>query len=408
LAQSKESKQQAAEQEVERFQEALGPFVVAAETTRMAMLFTDAAMPNWPIIFANDSFVALMGYAREEILGRDFDFFFAVAGDADVRNRVESAAADGAGAPLEVECRRKDGHVFLASLYICPVRDEGGKIVQYFSSLVDLTVYAERKIALSRVLSLQTELIHLSRVSAMGSMAATLGHELNQPLTAIANHAAGCRLLLAAGAPSASAIEADLRAIEKCAMRAGAIIGRLRNMTRGGPSRRESFDLNDAVRESVELVRAGACQGVRIEADVDGVVMIDADRVQIQQVVLNLVRNGCEAAAGLPDARVTLSTKVEGDQAVVSVDDTGLGITAEQSAGLFEWSNSAKPEGMGVGLSISRTIVEDHKGAIWLERRSKDRTRFRFSVPLVSEAAPHLSGASIRSGGQASAHADHS
>jgi len=386
MAESKESTQTAAEQEVERFHDALGPFVVAAETTRMPMLFINAGAPGHPIIFVNDSFVALMGYGRDELLGRNFGFCFVAGGDAVARTSIEPSAGEDSEIPLELECRRKNGEVFLAGVYISPVRDRAGKIVQYFASLVDLTGYLEHKFALERVLALQTELIHLSRVSAMGTMAATLAHELNQPLTAISNYAAGCRLLLAAGTCDAGALAMDIKAIEEGALRAGAIISRLRNMTTGGPSKRESFDLNDAVRESVDLLRVGACEAVKIESETDGVLMIEADRVQIQQVVINLVRNGCEAAAGLPDARVILSTRAEGDQAVVSVEDSGPGIAADRSEDLFEWANSAKPEGMGIGLSISRTIVEAHEGEIWLASREGGGTRFRFSVPLMDEA----------------------
>jgi two-component system sensor kinase FixL len=386
IATLKEATQDVAEQEVKRFLDALGPFVVAAETTRMPMLFTNAEEPNYPIIFANDSFVALMGYEREELLAQDCDFFFAPSSSSDGRKRVEVASRNETDTPIEVECRRKDGRVFPAAMYISPVRDRGGGIVQYFSSFIDLTARNEHELALARLLSLQTKLIQLNRVSAMGTMAATLAHELNQPLTSIANYAAGCRLLLAAGTPRVADLAKDLTAIEDGAIRAGAIIGRMRNMSRGGSPKRESFDLNDAVRESVELVLVGSCQGVVIESDVDGLIMVEADRIQIQQVVINLVNNGCEAAAGRPNARVTLTTRVEGNLAIVSVDDTGPGISAGRSLDLFEWTNSAKPNGMGVGLSISRSIVEAHEGTIWLAPRNEGRTRFCFSVPLAGDA----------------------
>jgi two-component system sensor kinase FixL len=386
MAASKETTQKVAEQEVKRFHDALGPFVVAAETTRMPILFTNAEEPNYPIIFVNDSFIALTGYEREELLARDCDFFFAPSSAAGGRERIEAAIRDETGAPIEIECRRKDGRIFPAAMYICPVRDKGGGIVQYFSSFVDLTAHNEHKLALGRLLSLQADLIHLSRVSAMGTMAATLAHELNQPLTSIANYAAGCRLLLAAGSPRLADLAKDLAAIEDGAVRAGAIISRMRNMSRGGPPKRESFDLNDAVREAIELVRVGSCQDVAIESDVDGLIMVEADRIQIQQVVINLVKNGCEAAAGPPDARVTLTTQVEGDLAIVSVDDTGPGISGGRSLDLFEWTSSAKPDGLGVGLSISRSIVEAHEGTIWYAP-DDDRTRFRFSVPMASAAA---------------------
>jgi two-component system sensor kinase FixL len=380
LTRGSETKQQAAMHEVERFQAALGPFVVAAETTRMPMLFTDAA-PGHPIIFANDSLLALTGYAREELLAQPFDFLCAHGGDPSSAARVETAIGGDAGPALEVGCRRKNGAVFLAAIFIGPVHDEGGKVVQHILSVVDLTAFNEHRIALEQVLSLQAELIHVSRVSAMDTMATTLAHELNQPLQAISNYAAATRLFMA-GAIDVEDLKATLQGIEDCALRAGAIINRLRAMSRGEPPKPETFDLNEAVRECVMLLRAGSCDGVRIESEAEGVLLIEADRVQIQQVVINLAKNGCEAAAELPDGRVTVSTCIESGRAIVTVDDTGPGVAPAAAADLFTWSASSKPNGMGVGLSISRTIVEAHDGEIWREDHGKGRTRFRFSVPL--------------------------
>jgi two-component system sensor kinase FixL len=385
MAKIGETKQEAALREVERFRAALGPFVVAAETTRMPMLFTNAGVARHPITFANDSLLALTGYAREEMLGRNLDLLFAQAGDADARLDV---AMDCDSGTVEVECRRKDGRLFPAALYMSPVHDERGKVVQHFLSFVDLTSHYEHRLALEQVLKLQTELIHVSRVSAMSTMATTLAHELNQPLTAISNYAAASRMRLEAGPIDVGVLKTNLTAIEDSALRAGAIIGRLRAMTRGGPTKRESFDLNEAVRESVMLVRAGSCDGVRIECETEGVVMIEADRVQIQQVVINLAKNGCEAAAELPNGSVTVTTGVEGDRAVVTVDDSGRGVGAAALTDLFAWSDSAKPDGMGVGLSISQTIVRAHNGEISHVAQGKGRTRFRFSVPLAMPVSP--------------------
>jgi two-component system sensor kinase FixL len=381
---SSDQKQQIAEQEVDDFRTALGPFVVAAETTRMAMIFTNAKEPRHPIVFANDSFLALMGYGRDEVLGQGFDFLLARGSDPDVQARAESGFKLENHAAMDLECRRKDGQTFRAAIYTSPVHDERGDVVQHFSSFVDLTAYHEHQLLLERVLSLQSELIHVSRVGAMGAMATTLAHELNQPLTAIANHASGCKLQLASGSPDVAAIAEDLTRISEGAVRAGAIINRLREMTRGGPAKRESFDLNLAVRESLELVRAGSCDGVCVESEGKGVVMVEGDRVQIQQVIVNLARNGCEAAAERPHGHVMVTTKAAGDWAVVSVDDSGPGLSSAASANLFEWANSSKPDGMGVGLSISRTIVEAHEGHIWLEAGAEGHTQFCFSVPRLA------------------------
>jgi PAS domain S-box-containing protein len=138
----KSDQQKGAEAEVESFRKDLGPFVVAAETTRMAMVFTDATKPDNPIIFANDSFLSLTGYDREEVLGKSFNFLMAHSDDAEVLTRIK-AEFEGSSSGTEVLCCRKDGGEFWTGVFISPVRDEGGDIVQYFASFVDLTEHKE-------------------------------------------------------------------------------------------------------------------------------------------------------------------------------------------------------------------------------------------------------------------------
>jgi PAS domain S-box-containing protein len=136
---SKSEEQKVAESEVDSFRKDLGPFVVAAETTRMAMVFTDAREPGHPIIFANDAFLSLTGYDREEVLGHSFNFLMARGADPKALAQVEAAFDDSPGDGSEIRYRRKDGSMFWAALFISPVRDETGEVVQHFASFVDLT-----------------------------------------------------------------------------------------------------------------------------------------------------------------------------------------------------------------------------------------------------------------------------
>lgn len=142
---NKSGKQEAAEAEVEDFRKDLGPFVVAAETTRMAMVFADAKEDGRPIIFANDSFLALTGYAREEVLGQRFNFLMARGADAEAVARIEAAFEGSPDDDPEIRYRRNDGSVFWASLFISPVRDDGGDVVQYFASFVNLTKHRQEQ-----------------------------------------------------------------------------------------------------------------------------------------------------------------------------------------------------------------------------------------------------------------------
>ena len=154
---NKSKEQKAAESDVEGFRKDLGPFVVAAETTRMPMLFTDARAPNQPLIFANDSFLTLVGYDREEVLGQRFDFLMVRPTDPHALAQVEAAFGGGSEGSFDIRCRRKDGPAFWAALFVSPIRDQAGDVVQYFASLVDLT---EHKQEAERLRFLLDELNH--------------------------------------------------------------------------------------------------------------------------------------------------------------------------------------------------------------------------------------------------------
>lgn len=390
-----DAKRKIAGQEAARPREEAEPFVVAAEAVRTPIIFTDANRDGHPIVFVNESCEALFGCERGELLGSHIVALMAEPDDPTARARLRAAFLGDGAAPIEIDCRSRSGRRFPAAISISPVRGESG-VVRHFLSFVDLTEHcewlrkervagdAEHPGTVRRLLACQAELIHVSRVCAIGTMAATLAHELNQPLTAISNYTMACRMLLASDKKREAELAEGLAAIEDNAVRAGAIIRWLRDMTKRGSTRRELFDLNEAVRESVEVMRAGSCEGVRIDSESEDALIIEADRVQIQQVVMNLAKNGCEATAGVEDGRVLVSTKIEADRAIVSVGDTGGGIPPDQSARLFEWTDSTKPDGMGIGLSISRAIVEAHGGDIWLEDGREGRTRFCFSVPRAS------------------------
>jgi two-component system sensor kinase FixL len=215
----------------------------------------------------------------------------------------------------------------------------------------------------------------------MGTMATTLAHELNQPLTAVSNYAAAARMDMA-GPIDVVDLAENLQGIERSALYAGAIVSRLRAMVRGEAGQAECFDLNEAVRECVTLLRVASCEGVRIDCETEGEMIIVGDRVQIQQVVINLAKNGCEAAGARPGGHVKVATSVDGDRALVTVANSGPSVEPAVASDLFNWSASAKPDGMGLGLAISQTIVGAHDGEIWYAGREVDQTRFRFSVPL--------------------------
>jgi two-component system sensor kinase FixL len=258
---------------------------------------------------------------------------------------------------------------------------------RYFTGFLrDLT---ERQKTEARLQELQTELVHISRLTAMGEMASALAHELNQPLSAIANYMKGSRRLLESRTDEESALIRD--AMERAAeqsLRAGEIIRRLRDFVARGESERRVESLKKLVEEASALALVGAKEhGVRVRFQIDPAHdLVLVDKVQIQQVLLNLIRNGIEAMEQSTRRELVIASSLREEHLVeVSVADTGSGISPEIAGQLFQPFITTKPYGMGVGLSISRSIVEAHGGQITIEPNPDGGTVFRFTVPGVTD-----------------------
>jgi two-component system sensor kinase FixL len=278
---------------------------------------------------------------------------------------------------------RKDGSTFPMELAVGEMVSGG---TRSFTGFVrDLT---ERQQTQQRLQDLQAELIHMSRFTAMGEMASTLAHELNQPLTAVASYLNGCRRLLE-GADSTTDLmlrDAIDRAAEQ-ALRAGKIIRRLRQFVARGETERHVENLAQLIEEASALALVGVKEtGVRVTFVFDpGISFALADKIQIQQVILNLMRNAIEAMQETTRRELTISTTAAGAGMVeISVTDTGPGLAPDIVSQLFQPFVTTKPHGMGVGLSISRTIVEAHGGRLWAEPNPEGGTIFRLTLKALS------------------------
>ena len=249
----------------------------------------------------------------------------------------------------------------------------------------DLT---ERQETQQRLQELQVELAHMSRFTAMGEMASTLAHELNQPLTAVATYLNGCRRLLERGQPDLAMLRDGVERAAEQALRAGQIIRRLREFVARGETERRVESLPKLIEEASALALIGARESaVRVSfAFHPECPSVIADKVQVQQVLLNLIRNAMEAMAETKRRELLIATGPAPDGLVrVSVTDTGSGIAPEILAQLFKPFVTSKEQGMGVGLSVSRTIIEAHGGRLWAEPNPEGGTIFAFTLRSMRE-----------------------
>jgi two-component system sensor kinase FixL len=304
--------------------------------------------------------------------------------DQYVRRYLATGEAKMIGRGRIVDGLRKDGTIFPMELSVGEMRSQEHR---YFTGFVrDLT---ERNKTAARLQELQSELLHVSRLGAMGEMASTLAHELNQPLSAIANYQTGALFFLdQCKDETAAVLREPLQSAAEQAVRAGEIIRRMRNFVERGETDREIVNLSRVVEEASALALVGAKEmDMRVKLNpVAGGDLVLADKVQITQVILNLTRNAIEAMAGSSVRNLGLATEMKDWRtAMVSVTDTGSGIAPEIAAQLFQPFVTSKTNGLGVGLSISRTIIEGHGGQIWVEDNPGGGTAFRFTLPLASE-----------------------
>jgi two-component system sensor kinase FixL len=279
--------------------------------------------------------------------------------------------------------QRKNGSTFPMELSVGEMRSGG---VRFFTGFIrDLT---ERQQTETRMQELQSELIHMSRFTALGEMASTLAHEINQPLTAIANYLKGCnRILSRMEGPEVPMLQEGVNMAAEQALRAGKVIRHLRDFVARGESEHHIESLPKLIEEASALALVGGKEkGVRVAMRLDQkAALVLADRIQIQQVLLNLIRNAIEAMQDAERRELTIATRC-GDSdgnAEISIRDTGSGIAEDVLSRLFQPFVTTKQQGMGVGLSICRTIIESHGGKIWVEANPDGGTTFRFTLRAV-------------------------
>ncbi len=338
----------------------------------------------------------LFGYSAEEVAGRNIKQLMPAPHrelhDGYLKRYLTTGERRIIGIGRVVVGQRKDGTTFPMHLTIGELRLADR---HYFTGFIrDLT---DQQMTESRLKELQSEVTHMSRFTALGEMASTLAHEINQPLTAINNYLKGCqRLLERIEGESAIVLRDAVGKAADQALRAGHIIRRLREFVARGESDRRIESLPKLIEDASTLALIGAKEngvGVTFRLDPEAEHVL-ADRIQIQQVLVNLIRNAIEIMIESPSRReLEIATVSNADETVeVSVSDTGTGLAPEVAEQLFQPFVTTKSKGMGLGLSICRTIVEAHGGKIWVDAKPGGGCVFRFTLRSSIVEEPSLVG----------------
>lgn len=326
----------------------------------------------------------LFGWKAGEVIGRNVDLLmpqpYRTAHDSYMTRYLTTGERRIIGIGRVVVGERRDGSTFPMELAVGEMRSGQQR---FFTGFVrDLS---ERQETERRLQDLQAELVHVSRLTALGEMASALAHELNQPLSAISNYVKGSNRLLDQPEPDMGKVRHALGQAGEQALRAGEIIRRLRDFVSKGEAERRVESLPKLIEEAAALAMIGAGDyGIRLRMNLSRTAQfVLADKVQVQQVLLNLLRNAAEAMQNCPVRDLTVASRpIDGGMALITVTDTGAGIEPSVLERLFQPFVTSKAQGMGVGLSISRTIIEAHGGRIWAESESGKGTVFSFTLPM--------------------------
>ena len=337
--------------------------------------FAWTALPDGSIDFANRHWEEFSGFSAEKTVGSGWQ---EAVHPGDLRRHVEKwRASVASGEPFENEIRfrRADGEYRWFLVRAVPMRDGRGKIVKWYGTTTDIE---DRK----QAEQLRSDVAHMNRITTLGELTASLAHEIRQPLAATILNANTCLRWLQRDQPDLDEVRDAAKRIAEDGKRAGDIIDRLRSLYKKSPPKRELVDVNEVIHEMVVLLRGEANRyavSVRTD-DAADLPKIIADRVQLQQVLMNLMLNGIEAmkeTGGL----LTVKSKPSGnEQLLISVSDTGVGLPAEKADEIFDAFFTTKPQGSGMGLAISRSIVESHGGRLWATANDGRGATFHFTL----------------------------
>jgi PAS domain S-box-containing protein len=349
---------------------------------------------NWSPLFANRRELEYTGLTLQQVQSRD-----AVAKTfhpEDLKKLEvirERGRSEGAAFEMEARIRASDGQYRWFLIRDNPLRDEQGRVLRWYGTRTDIE---DRRRAEETVRQAQADLEHVSRVTTMGELTASLAHEVKQPIAAALTNAKTCVRWLARDTPAIEEARAAAMRIVEDGTRAADIISRIRLLFTKRTQERALLDVNDVIRDLIVLLRSEATRyaiSVRTDLAVD-LPPVMGDRVQLQQVMMNLIMNSIDAMKAVEGTRelAITSQRAENGQLLVSVSDTGVGLPPQQADQIFQAFFTTKRQGIGMGLSISRSIVESHDGRLWADDNAPRGARLCFILPTIVDEHAGTSG----------------
>ncbi len=352
----------------------------AMEAVADGIFIIDAQKQGFPVIYANQSFQKMTGYGEREIIGQNYFSLYGVDTDPRIIDEIKRTIHRGKTFHGEMLSFQKSGKRYWNLLRIAPVRDSSGLVTHYVGIQTDVTLMRERELEIAEQ---REELLHVTRVGKLAEFVSSLAHEISQPLTAILSYAQAAQRMLVDREPEVQKI---ISYIINDDQRSAEVIHRLRSLLKKSKPEMKPIDINILVNETIMLITTDATVRnviLKIELGND-LPFVRGDRIQLQQVILNLISNSfdaLESSQGVSEISIRTYRK-DSDSIIVAVKDSGCGIPVQNIPKLFTHFFTSKPDGLGMGLSISRSIIEAHGGRLDVENNSDRGATFHFAIPI--------------------------
>lgn len=353
----------------------------AMESIDDGIFIINIKKPDFPVIYANRSLQKITGHTRKKILGKNYFMVYGAGADQRVISEIKHAINKGRAFKGEMFSFQKKGVQYWTLLRIAPVRDLSGDITHYIGIQTDMTLLRQKE---QKIAEQREEILHVTRVGKLAEFVSSLAHEISQPLTAILSYAQAAQRKITAG--DNPELKKIIAYIIKDNQRASAVIHRLHSLLKKGEAEAKELNINSLIDETVGLIATDAAirkDVLKIEL-MNNLPLIRGDHVQLQQVLLNLISNSFDALESGKEVREIKirSLLKDADTIMVEVEDSGCGIPLPNLPKLFTRFFTSKQDGLGMGLSISRSIVEAHGGRLEVKNNPKRGATFSFTLPI--------------------------